>query len=178
MGESKQSRPIGWLFWVLLSRQWTALQVLLSLGWNHSRQTAVIYIDKAVRGEGASRMVMDANLGGRRKKREKGRGEGRTQEMREEPWQISDFYVCSTWIILSVHSNKTVSNTMRGFFTFYKRSKALLYKSRTSIPVYLQRLSAESSLALAPLQQNAIWDTSGRINISCLWLSFTRGLVE
>lgn len=41
-------------------------------------------------------MVMDANLGGRRKKREKGRGEGRTQEMREEPWQISDFYVCST----------------------------------------------------------------------------------
>lgn len=30
------------------------------------RQTAVIYIDKAVRGELASHMVMDANLGGRR----------------------------------------------------------------------------------------------------------------
>lgn len=32
------------------------------------RQTAVIYIDKAVRGEVASHMVMDANLGGKRKR--------------------------------------------------------------------------------------------------------------
>lgn len=72
MGETKQCRPAGWLFWVLLSMQWAALQVLLSLGRDHSRQTAVIYIDKAVRGEVASRMVMDADLGGRREKERKG----------------------------------------------------------------------------------------------------------
>ena len=151
-------------------------------GWDHSRQTAVIYIDKAVRGEVASRMVMDADLGGRWERGRKRSGEEeRNQEMSEEQRQISDFVcvcVCSIWIILSTHSNKTVSDTIRGFFAFCKRSKALLYKSRSSVPVYLRRLSMESSPALTPLQQEAIWDAPGRINISCLCLSFTWGLVE
>lgn len=93
MGESKQSGPVGWLFRVLLSSQWAALQVLLSLGWDHSRQTAVIYIDKAVRGEVASRMVMDAGLGGRRGRERK--GEERMQEMSKGQRQISDFWVSS-----------------------------------------------------------------------------------
>lgn len=46
-------------------------------------------------------MVMDANLGGRRKKEREGArkrrsGEERIQEMREEPRQISDLDVCRT----------------------------------------------------------------------------------
>lgn len=46
------------------------------------RQTAVIYIDKAVRGELASHMVMDANLGARRM-------QGRERKRSGELWQIS-----------------------------------------------------------------------------------------
>lgn len=53
----------GQLFWVVLTRPCRLGPP--PLGCDHSRQTAVIYIDKAVRGEGASRAVMDANLGGR-----------------------------------------------------------------------------------------------------------------
>lgn len=51
------------LFWVMWTRPCRLSPA--PLGCDHSRQTAVIYIDKAVRGEGASRAVMDANLGGR-----------------------------------------------------------------------------------------------------------------
>ncbi|KAK2903974.1 hypothetical protein Q8A73_010631 [Channa argus] len=46
-------------------KEWAALQVLLSLGCDHSRLTAVTHIDKAVRGEVAPHMVMDADPGGR-----------------------------------------------------------------------------------------------------------------
>lgn len=53
----------GQLFWAVWTRPCRLGPP--PLGCDHSRQTAVIYIDKAVRGEGASRAVMDANLGGR-----------------------------------------------------------------------------------------------------------------
>lgn len=46
------------------------------------RQTAVIYIDKAVRGELASHVVMDANLGGgRMQERERNRSAGEREEL-------------------------------------------------------------------------------------------------
>lgn len=67
-------------------------------------------------------MVMDANLGGRRRRKKKEEierkrrsGEERIQEMREEPRQISDLYVCRAEIIPSPHANKTAGNTIRGF---------------------------------------------------------------
>lgn len=51
------------------------------MGRDYSRQTAVIYIDKAVRGEVASCMVMDADLGGRsEREREEGKQEKRRGE--------------------------------------------------------------------------------------------------
>lgn len=52
----------------------------LSLDSDHSRHTAVIYIDKAVRGEVASRAVMDADLGGEKEKKEQRREQSNTKK--------------------------------------------------------------------------------------------------
>lgn len=74
------------------------------MGRDYSRQTAVIYIDKAVRGEVASCMVMDADLGGRsEREREEGKQEKRRKKIKEinthtkNQMHIYDFFVLQYW---------------------------------------------------------------------------------
>lgn len=131
------------------------------------RQTAVIYIDKAVRGELASHMVMDANLGGRRIQGRQRNGVAKRVESYGRCQKMAWY-----WIIPSTYSKKTFNNE-KARFSFCMRHQTHFSAWEELFSMCLSKRYDQKSFA--PSQQNAIRDTSGHINISCLWLSLTWG---